>query len=737
MKIARRGVQAALIVLVALAGCARDPYVAVADWTLRTPDGKSRAIHAPQRLDGFLPKHPSVYFLEADVPLPEGMRGRRLTLALPDTHAFATLSVGGEEILPLSIGPFDRIRPSQGQLVFRIPEDQTRRETLHLKLAVQHVDVWTMQLGLAPRLAASAYGERQTRFARYINEVSHAGVGAIFVLLALASAVSFLLDRRRAVDGWYALMTFGIAVTQFVVLGLTQLLDSRDIVRAPILVTPLICVFAVGFTHAYFQLRSSRVVQFTVLAMGLVALVLGWPPFSSSSWPLALTQLEIVLTMLALLATLGRLAWRSNRRLEALCMLGSWLLLATVTVTQNLTHPSLVALPPFAWLSFVVTLGILLLRKHALELRGLNASLQDRVVALEARNRDVSMLNKELTRQTHDRAARLADALGRIGRLSGHKSKPLAIGTLVGERYKVVRALGRGGMGAVYAVERKIDGKHFALKTLMQADSGDWLARLAREAQAATAVVHPNVVSIVDVDVDISGMPFLVMELVDGEPLSAKKARFGDSVFAREVVRQMAAGLSALHQAGIVHRDLKPANVLLESQRDGAFQVKIVDFGIARIASGERASPAKAAPAGVLATDGFLRFLRDETGELEELCAAPMREAHGTQPVGGALTRTGWLLGTPMYMAPELAFGVKDAPPSSDLWSLGVVAYQIGCGRHPFDRPPVDWTEDSESKLQMIDAAGLAQPLRSVVERCLDVDPLRRPSAAEVVAALA
>jgi serine/threonine-protein kinase len=236
--------------------------------------------------------------------------------------------------------------------------------------------------------------------------------------------------------------------------------------------------------------------------------------------------------------------------------------------------------------------------------------------------------------------------------------------------------------------------------------------------------VYENVVNIVDIDVDVSGMPFLVMELVDGEPLSAKKARFGDPRFAREVVRQVAAGLSALHEAGIVHRDLKPANVLLERQESDLFCAKIVDFGIARVSTAHAANRAESR--GVLGTDGFIPFVQGETGETG---------TDETQLAGAALTRTGWLLGTPLYMAPELASGVKDAPASSDLWSLGVVAYEIGCGKLPFVEPPVHWTGESEWKLR-VDMQLLAQPLRGVVERCLDVDPLRRPTAAEVAAAL-
>ena len=151
-------------------------------------------------------------------------------------------------------------------------------------------------------------------------------------------------------------------------------------------------------------------------------------------------------------------------------------------------------------------------------------------------------------------------------------------------------------MGAVYEVERTTDGRRFALKTVIHAH-GSALARLAREAEIATKVTHPNLVGIVDIDVAPSGVMFIVMELVHGRPLSAEAQRFGEVPWAKEVLRQVASGLRALHEAGIVHRDLKPANVLLEVAAAGPPRAKIADFGIAR-AEGSTELPATE-PAGV------------------------------------------------------------------------------------------------------------------------------------------
>jgi serine/threonine protein kinase len=225
--------------------------------------------------------------------------------------------------------------------------------------------------------------------------------------------------------------------------------------------------------------------------------------------------------------------------------------------------------------------------------------------------------------------------------------------------------------------------------------------------------------------------------------LSVQQSRFGDQNFTREVVRQIAAGLAALHEAGIVHRDLKPANVLLELHPDDSFVAKIVDFGIARLLTSSAAAAATPTSGGVLDTDGFIPFILGETGSAsgESKGAIDAQGATAT-PTGDdqaaklALTRTGYLLGTPLYMAPELAAGVKDAPAACDLWSLGVLAYQVAYGRPPFAEPPLARAGGETWRRPPIELRKIDEPLRGLVERCLDTDPARRPTAAEIAAAL-
>jgi serine/threonine protein kinase len=189
-----------------------------------------------------------------------------------------------------------------------------------------------------------------------------------------------------------------------------------------------------------------------------------------------------------------------------------------------------------------------------------------------------------------------------------------------------------------------------------------------------------------------------------------------------------------LHAGGIVHRDLKPSKLLLERRVRASFRVKIVDFGIARVLGS--GAPRAAPPRGVLDTAGFVPFV----------CSIADRNGRTatSEATWRDLTSTGRVLGTPRYMAPELAFGAKHASPSSDLWSLGVIAYQLGCGHLPFDAPAPSWPGRFGECRQSLPRQGfgldvqlLPESLRDLVARCLDRDPAQRPTAAAVAAMLA
>jgi serine/threonine-protein kinase len=223
----------------------------------------------------------------------------------------------------------------------------------------------------------------------------------------------------------------------------------------------------------------------------------------------------------------------------------------------------------------------------------------------------------------------------------------LAVGDVIDDKYRIVRLLGEGGMGAVYEGENVRIHRKVAIKILHAAiaASKDAVQRFEREAQAAGRIGSEHIVEVLDLGDFPSGDRFMVMEFLDGQPLSSRiKAR--GRLTAHEVypiARQILQGLAAAHEAGIVHRDLKPDNVYLLRNRAGQEDfVKLLDFGISKFN----------------ALSGDSAF---------------------------SMTRTGAVMGTPYYMSPEQAQGTKGADQRADLYAIGVILYESVAGRVPFD----------------------------------------------------
>jgi len=227
-----------------------------------------------------------------------------------------------------------------------------------------------------------------------------------------------------------------------------------------------------------------------------------------------------------------------------------------------------------------------------------------------------------------------------------------------------------------------------------------------------------------------------VMELVDGVSLKALKDRYGDAAWGLPLLAQVARGLAALHQAGVVHRDLKPANVLITSGPDGRSIVKITDFGVSRriaepdeesVDSGE--APPRPAP-----TEEELHGATTETAVL----GSARRPARAASLAG--VTREGFLVGTPPYIAPELVDGPEALTPAADMFAFGVLAWELITGERPYERPaavlrlqgqPVPVAPSLATRWRTGDDAMIA-----VIDRCLAELPERRPAAAEVAAIL-
>jgi eukaryotic-like serine/threonine-protein kinase len=213
------------------------------------------------------------------------------------------------------------------------------------------------------------------------------------------------------------------------------------------------------------------------------------------------------------------------------------------------------------------------------------------------------------------------------------------VGKIVGEKYRIVRLIGRGGMGAVYAAEHILLKKVVALKMLHEGgtDGAQALARFRNEAELTASVMHPNVVSVTDMGVLADGTAYLAMELIEGKSLAEIIKQEGKLPLKRAlpVFVQLCSALAAAHEKGVLHRDLKPGNVIIVEDH-GVERVKVVDFGIAKLQEGEQ-----------------------------------------------HLTQTGEVFGSPHYMSPEQCQG-HQVSAASDIYSLGSLMHEVLTGKVPF-----------------------------------------------------
>jgi CheY-like chemotaxis protein len=337
--------------------------------------------------------------------------------------------------------------------------------------------------------------------------------------------------------------------------------------------------------------------------------------------------------------------------------------------------------------------------------------------ALEARYPGITRVDLEdgavpLDPARLDAAWQLADAVGAspadawlldseavqaAGPGDGPRDLETLCGMVLDERFRLDDLVGSGGFGVVYrALQLSLD-RFVAVKLLRaEAVGRDYLKRFRVEALSACRVAHPHAVTVLDAGVDEQGLAYLVMELLDGETVAERLGR-GDTLpfdAAASLAADLCSALSFAHDSGILHCDIKPANVFLHAAPDGPV-VKLLDFGIARLASPQ----------------GTFR----------------------------GLTAENLLMGTPAYMAPErVAGGALDG--RADVYGMGVLLYEMLSGVRPF--PGTSAAEVARQQLCLhprplnaIDASVPAE-LDAMVSRMLDKDPANRPTAAEAAAAL-
>ncbi|WP_437945917.1 protein kinase [Sorangium sp. So ce296] len=269
-------------------------------------------------------------------------------------------------------------------------------------------------------------------------------------------------------------------------------------------------------------------------------------------------------------------------------------------------------------------------------------------------------------------------------------------GTLVRGKYRLLRQIGEGAMGVVWAAHNEATSREVALKLLVRPDP-ELRVRLLREARACGAVSHRNIVDIYDADETEDGDPFLVMPLLSGETLSSllKRKRKLEVPEAARIARDIARGLAAAHERGIIHRDLKPSNIFLHTDPgESNYVVKILDFGVSKFPTG----------------------------------ADQIR------------TATGILIGSPAYMSPEQVRAQGELDTRADLWALGVVMFEMLTSRRPIQGRAHELLRNVlQGEIPTVSQIvwQIDPGLDALVAQCLQRDRERRPrSAAEVAAAL-
>ena len=280
------------------------------------------------------------------------------------------------------------------------------------------------------------------------------------------------------------------------------------------------------------------------------------------------------------------------------------------------------------------------------------------------------------------------------------------VGDVIDGKYRLVRLIGEGGMGAVYeATHARIRSKRAAVKILHPglADNYEVIARFEREAEAAAAVGHEGIIDVYDLGQCPDGAPFLIMEFLEGRSLAdalgedeetgiSEPLDIALSVF---IACSVLSALSAAHEAGIIHRDLKPDNIFLVDTGAERPKVKILDFGIARITE------------------------------------------PGDDRRQNTLTRTGAILGTPFFMSPEQALGFKKKiDQRTDLWAMGVILYKCVTGRYPFEGENYNQVmAQIISEKELADPSSLnpkvPQALGVVIGRAIERDIDRRYTSAD------
>ena len=289
----------------------------------------------------------------------------------------------------------------------------------------------------------------------------------------------------------------------------------------------------------------------------------------------------------------------------------------------------------------------------------------------------------------------------------GRSQDVVKVGSVIGDKYRVEQELGRGGFGVVVRARHLAIDQVVAIKVLTAGEDSEWkedAARFKREGQATAALRGEHVVRILDVDVLPNGSPYMVMEYLEGETLHVALHTRGPLSIGETVdhMVQVLAALAEAHAAGIVHRDLKPANVVITRGAGGTMVAKVLDFGVSKIA----------AHSGI---------------------------GSGVSGASAPITKTGAVIGTVAYMAPEQMMDAKRVDARADLWPVGIMLFELLTKRTPFGAPSDAHIVTTMLTRPPMSLAALRPDvpprLEKVVMRCLEKLPQKRYATAAAVGA--
>ncbi len=686
------------------------------DW-MRFEDGRSPA-RAP---DAYLPPLKWQGRSVHGAPLPaQGYATFRLKVLLPaepqhlllaispadSAHRLTVLDERGVALTTFESGTVGTTRETTRMLANfgRIPIDAANEITLVLQIS--NFQIARGGLWLIPTLGDRFALERRWKYERYTELI----VVGMLLMMSLHYLTLFFLRRNERALLWFGLFCFSVAVRTLLIGRYFEEAHPETglgvlILRLEYFQLPVLALFFALFLAEIFTIRPRwfmRMATFT--SLGFAALAVLTPPIVFTGALYAL-QAFLMFGFVCLAMSLAIAAIHEKNRMAAVMLVGLIIFTAAgihdMLATHQFINSSLSAQAVGGICFLFIQSSLLALINHRTR-RG----LEEATARLGAQNREMALLNEDLRVQVAVRSRSLA---GTLSALLAAQPRPadLRPGMIVGKRYLLEQHLGTGGMGMVFSAKRLSDQRPVALKLISTsyASSPTALARLAREAESAAAIDHPNVVRVLDIDLDEQGALFLAMELVEGQTLEDQRSRFGNLEWALPLLPQLLKALQAIHAGGVIHRDLKPSNILISNG-----VVKVVDFGIAR--------PIRETPSEGPVT---VEMTAEHSGEVE-------------------LTRDGSMLGSPFYMAPELAEGMLHSSVASDLFSFGCIAYELISGKRPFDKPlvledPAERKRRTAPPLRTY-CPHLDEQLAKLIDRCLGPAEAR-PSTEELLAAFA